>query len=265
MNPKWSIAFRKRPTGLPSDLPFEAFTAITAPPGECYADPFIYETRGRTFLFFEHFDQRDYFSGHILCTEIRGNRFETPVLALRQPFHLSYPQVFSVNGTIYMLPETRQCGKVLVYRARKFPGDWEIAHVVRSDIEAVDATICIQPSALFILAWTYSPNSSPRLIGLRANSLLGEWTDWHLNGDFLACRPAGSFFHHGENLYRPVQRDKRTYGDWLGVSKVDRLSADHFSERLFGEIRFQGGPSNSSLHTYNRSSNYEAVDYWTSA
>ena len=42
-------------------------------------------------------------------------------VVLREPFHLSYPQVFEWDGAIYMVPESRQDAAVHLYVAEAFP------------------------------------------------------------------------------------------------------------------------------------------------
>ena len=53
-----------------------------------------------------------------LCWDYRG-------IVLREPFHLSYPYVFRWRGQWYMTPETLDAGCIRLYRARRFPADWE--------------------------------------------------------------------------------------------------------------------------------------------
>ena len=55
-------------------------------------------------------------------------------MVLREPFHLSFPHVFSFDDEVFMVPETLGAGAVRLYRAIDFPDRWELAgELVRGD------------------------------------------------------------------------------------------------------------------------------------
>ncbi len=61
-----------------------------------------------------------------------------------RPYHLSYPFVFEHEGSVYMIPETMGSRRIELYKAKAFPFDWELVHVLKEDIDAVDTTLWIQ-------------------------------------------------------------------------------------------------------------------------
>ena len=94
---------------------------MLAPKDRFYADPFLIERDGKTFIFLE--DLR-YSEGRALisCCELDADGTPGPVFeVLRRPYHLSYPFLFEENGEIYMIPETKSNRTVELYRATKFP------------------------------------------------------------------------------------------------------------------------------------------------
>src|SRR6185312_12504981 len=64
--------------------------------------------------------------------------------ALERPYHLSYPFVFEHEGSAYMIPETLGSRRIELYRAKAFPFEWELVHILKEDIDAVDTTLWIQ-------------------------------------------------------------------------------------------------------------------------
>lgn len=45
---------------------------------------------------------------------------------LNENFHLSYPNVFEYDGSIYMLPETFESNQLRLYKCVSFPYKWEL-------------------------------------------------------------------------------------------------------------------------------------------
>ena len=98
----WCIGYRRRrqPRDFPHDLDLrpETFTLLASPPSRFYADPFLFEHDGATFLFFEDYDY-DTGKAHISYVILGSRRTRsTPALALERPYHLSYPYVFGDDG-----------------------------------------------------------------------------------------------------------------------------------------------------------------------
>ena len=60
--------------------------------------------------FLEDYDFRTK-RGKISVFEINGNKYEELGTALDEPFHLSYPFIFTVDNELYMCPETAKSEK----------------------------------------------------------------------------------------------------------------------------------------------------------
>ena len=79
------------------------------------ADPFLFRWQDENYVFFETMTPAG--KGIIGCSqEIRGKWIWQGV-ALEEPWHLSYPQVFEDGGKVYMIPESckRGTGDVCLY------------------------------------------------------------------------------------------------------------------------------------------------------
>ncbi len=270
---KWHIAIRKRSEGTRFDDP-AGYTLMECPEDRFYADPFLFERDGKTYLFFEDF-RYELGRAILSCSELdEEGRPGEPFEVLRRPYHLSYPFVFEDGGEIYMMPETRGNRTVEMYRAVEFPFRWEPETVLMQDVNAVDATIYREGE----MYWMFTGTSDGRYSNCDevslyfASALQGPWTAHPMNplvSDVLRARPAGLLFRDDDGrLIRPSQDCGRAYGYGLVFSEVVKLTETEYEEQKISEIKpeaFAGGVAN---HTYNRTEKFEVVDRdvpWDSA
>ena len=106
---------------------------VTDVPASFVADPFMLRTQRRNgggdawHMFFEVWndDTEQGEIGYASSGDGRAWRYER--MALRMPYHLSYPFVFAWESAHYMVPETRQDGAVNLFVADDFPFGWRKA------------------------------------------------------------------------------------------------------------------------------------------
>jgi len=80
--------------------------------------------------------------GEIAVAESRDNgvTWDYIGIALKEPWHLSFPCIFQYDGRVYMVPESSASGKVSLYSALDMPLQWK-REVDILDIPLVDASI----------------------------------------------------------------------------------------------------------------------------
>lgn len=261
---RWFLAIRPRTVGRSFD-DAAGYRLMLPPKGRCYADPFLVERDGKTWLFFERLRFRER-RGTICCCELGpdGEPGE-PVEVLRRPYHLSYPFVFEHEGQMYMIPESRRNRSIELYRATSFPEQWTLEAVLLSGICAVDATLAKVGGKFWILAGVSNGrHSNSDELGLFfADALTGPWTPHPGNpvvSDVRRSRPAGALFYEGERLIRPSQDCSRAYGYGLVFSEVVRLTETEYEERPIARIDPGWAKGNHGTHTYSRSERFEAID-----
>ena len=220
-----------------------------------YADPFVRREAGRTWLFVEEFP---YATGRgvLSVAEIAADgTVATPRPFLEQDCHLSYPQIFSADGALWMVPETSGRRTVELWRAVAFPDRWEKHAVLVDGVDLGDATLLRRDDGWWMFACRREPGcSSWDALEIRhAPSLLGPWREIApapAKVDVASARPAGAMILAGGALLRPTQNSSRGYGCGMGLARVDRLGPDGFAEteikRLFPP------PPIAGLHTWNR-------------
>ncbi len=222
--PHWFLAIRRR-TPAHSFDDATGYKLLLSPSDRFYADPFLFEKDGKTYLFLE--DLR-YGEGRALISycELNADGTYGPIIeVLRRPYHLSYPFLFEENGEIYMVPETKKNKTVELYRATNFPTEWALESVLLSDIHAVDATI----QKLDDKYWMFVGISNGRysncdeLCIYFSDALKGPWTPHPANpvvSDVRRARPAGAFFRDQGRLIRPSQDCAKAYGYATVFSEV---------------------------------------------
>jgi hypothetical protein len=264
-SPQWFLAIRRRsdahsfsdPTGY----------KLMLPPGDrFYADPFLFEKDGKTYLFLEDLRYRE---GRALisCCELGPDGTPGPVIeVLRRPYHLSYPFLLEEDGEIYMIPETKANRTVELYRATNFPTEWTLDTVLMSDVYAVDATI----HKAYGKYWMFAGVSNGRYsncdeLGIFfSDSLRGPWKAHAGNpvvSDVRRARPAGALFRDSSGrLIRPSQDCAKAYGYATVFNEVVTLSETEYEERFVARLDPDWVKGNLGTHTYTRTERFEVID-----
>ena len=79
-----------------------------------FADPFLFEYEGATYLFYEMFD-RIKRKGVIGYSKFENNVLSKPTVILEDSFHLSFPFVYKKGNDIFMIPECSESNKITLY------------------------------------------------------------------------------------------------------------------------------------------------------
>lgn len=190
------------------------------------ADPFLFSHRDRLYLFYETQIADDY--GQIAVAEIErsGLRQIGPVLA--EPFHLSYPCVFSLGETIYLLPESQGAGELRLYRFDQFP-DKPVFFRTLMMGEFAD------PSPIFIggMLYIFATTSRGLELFLIENLEEGNVTAHPCNPittDPRFSRCGGMPFIFEGQLVRPAQNCAGRYGENLSLLVIKALSPEQYRE-----------------------------------
>jgi methionyl-tRNA formyltransferase len=262
--PQWFLAIRSRTRAHGFEDPTN-YRLMLPPKDRFYADPFLLEKDGKTYLFLEDFRFHEGRAVISYCELGTDGSATTPVEVLRRPYHLSYPFLFAHEGQMYMIPETKQNRTVELYRAIKFPTSWTLEAVLLNDIYAVDATIQKIDNRFWLFAGVSNGRySNCDELGLFfADAITGPWTPHPCNpvlSDVRRSRPAGALFHEGDRLIRPSQDCSKAYGYALVFSEVLTLSETEYEERPIARLDPDWVRGNLGTHTYTRTEQFEVID-----
>jgi len=260
----WFVALR-RSRGSFVDGPLEGFRPVPMPPGHFYADPFLAEDGGKSWLFFEDADTASG-KGLLRCAEVLadGSLGESRVV-LDCEYHLSYPFVFRQGGQWYMLPETSENRTLELWRATSFPWRWELEKVLMRDIVVVDPTLLEHGGRLWLFANQSETGGAAHdeLFLFHAASLQDEWQPHPLNpivSDLRRARPAGALFVEDGRLYRPAQDCSGEYGSAIWLHRVDVLDERSYRETPVRHIDASWHPGATGTHTLSRGGGFDAID-----
>jgi hypothetical protein len=229
-----------------------------------WADPFLVEEDGRTFLLFEELAFADW-RGHLCASELSDDGKIKPRRILEKPFHLSFPFCFRHEGQIYLLPEQAQSGQVRAYRAKAFPFEWEDGPVLLADFPGID-NVLLEHGGRWWLFTTSARggNHDNHLLLFHARTPFGPFEPHPLNPIRMGLegsRMAGAVLKTGGKLLRPAQNCSRAYGGSLQFYEIEELTPLEYRERKVREILpdpLSGFPL--ALHSWSRVADRIAID-----
>lgn len=205
------------------------------------ADPFMVRNGDMWHMFFEVLNG-DLKKGQIaVANSSNGYDWEYQKIVLDEPFHLSYPHVFSWKNEYYMIPESHQAKAVRLYRAVEFPYRWELVKNLVEDVEFADTSPFFHDNRWWFFAGAGEGWHSQELRLFHADDLLGPWVEHPkspvVKGNSHIARPSGRVLTMGGKIYRLTQDCDPLYGVRVRAFEVTKLTELHYQERAV-----KGGP-----------------------
>ncbi len=208
------------------------------------ADPFFLEHEGALYVFYEVLERRDQ-PAWIEVGRLDGDSFTPLGEALRCDYHLSFPFVFSDNGEVYMIPETHATNRLEVWRATRFPNEWELHATALEGQSPADSFLFRQDKTW----WLFTNLSKVERLPDHMSALylfkvdgpdLNEVKPHRLNPVIIGsdvARNAGCILSWRGALYRPSQLNARgVYGYGLNLMRIDQLDGETYHETLVKQI-----------------------------
>jgi hypothetical protein len=267
LQPFWNIAVRRG--GTPVDPAaassgFEGAGWLQPPRGHFWADPFLVQRDGGTWVFFEDYRYGEG-RGVIACAPLQASAEAGPAqTALELPYHASYPFLFCEAGEVFLIPETGQNRTIELFRAERFPDVWRQEKVLFQGLNALDTTLWVQDGLYwFFVTVPTGDDSGYQLLLFSAESLTGEWKHHPASPlclDVRRARSAGSVFVHDGKLIRPAQDCSVNYGRAIRFHEIYRLNPSEYEERLLGGVEPTWAAGVEGTHTYNRAGDFEVLD-----
>lgn len=218
------------PHSLIDDHPVLSAQDVTDTDALFVADPFLVALSRQWLMFFEVFDVATRRGQIAYATSSDGLRWKYERLVLKEPFHLSYPQVFYDEGCYYMIPESAEAGSLRLYRADNFPTQWSLVSELLPG-QFLDATILRRDDGWYLFAL----RDNKGLTLYCADRLTGPWIEHQhspVATDGSITRPGGRLLQYGGKLLRFSQDGTRTYGHRVFASEITTLTRDDYHESL---------------------------------
>jgi len=221
---------------------FWRFKKIIPPKDRFWADPHVFFRDDIYYIFIEEYLYKTK-KAHISLIEMQqSGKYSDPVKVLEEPFHLSYPHVFTYNGIVYMIPETRRAKSINLYQCTGFPAEWKHQATLIDSVDAVDSTILFHKNKWWLFTNIAEPQGTSQhneLYLFYSDNLLSHtWKSHPMNpviSDVKRARPAGKIIEQNGILYRPSQCCIPRYGYGLKINEIVVLTENDYSER---EIAF---------------------------
>ena len=262
-DPKWFCAYRRKSS--PGQVVNADWQPLVPPPDRFYADPFVVRHAGKHYLLFEDFIESQQKGVISACEILPDGTTSRPQVVLETDYHLSYPFVFQAEGQMFMMPETEQNRTITVFRAKRFPYEWEFYRTNLENVRAVDATLLAHEGRYWIFCNIAAAGASSwdELHAFHAAGPFGPWTPHPGNplvSDVRRARPAGAFFYRQGQLLRPAQDCSVCYGHAVVIHRVDRLTVDDYQESPVERIDPTWLAGNEGTHTWNENDAFEVID-----
>lgn len=238
----WSIGIYsgKSPLQLaPANVenPVLSAHSVTDVPARFVADPFMLKVDGLWHMFFEVLNNQNDRGEIGLATSRDGLTWQYRQIVLREPFHLSYPYVFSWNDDVYMVPESLGANAVRLYRAASFPDAW-------THVKDLFPGTHADPSPFFFENkwWMFTcpfPYQHDTLSLFSAPDPGDTWTEHPLSplikGNRSIARPGGRVLLHDGKLIRFTQDCLPIYGKQVRAFAITELTASTYKEHELPE------------------------------
>jgi len=262
---QWFIALQRSRDDLPSAATVGDVIPLVPPADRFYADPCVFDDDERAYLFLEDFS---YEEGRALISvgEIEDDGTVSAIRpVLRRPYHLSYPYVFAHEGERYLVPESAAAGQIQLFRATRFPDEWERVCVLFEGQRAVDPTIILRDGRWWMWATVALGDrlAVQHLWLFSAERLRGPWSAHPNNpvvSDVRCARPAGAPLTVGGRLFRPGQDCSGRYGRRVVFNEVLTLTDSDYSERPAATLEPSWLPGMVATHTFSRGRRWQALD-----
>ncbi|MCH6257028.1 hypothetical protein MLD52_10750 [Puniceicoccaceae bacterium K14] len=266
----WSLAL-ERTDILPDSM--ANYAELEQPMDRFWADPFIIRDGSKVHVFLEELEYSKAKGDLAHFIVEKDGRIGPCQKILEKDYHLSYPFIFKVNETYFMVPETSENKTIDLYRCESFPEKWVFQKTLMKDVVAADTTLFFHDSKwwMFTTMDTGSRGSNDdELFLFYADSHDSHvWTPHPLNPiirDVRCARPAGKIFIDPRNrIIRPSQDCSAYYGRGLNLNEIVTLSTTEFEERRLKRIDAADHPIADGIHTYNNDVGISIIDQfrWT--
>ncbi|MFC5568919.1 hypothetical protein ACFPN1_02430 [Lysobacter yangpyeongensis] len=261
----WTLVLRLGGLPLDPESPAIGSHALLKAPKGWWGDPFVVAANGRKFVFVEEMADPRSRKANIACVELVAGGAQRLGVAIDEPGHLSFPQVFEWQGTWYMTLESGYDRRVSLYQATDFPMGWSrIADLVTGRV-AVDPVLHHHEGRWYLFANVAENhnNTCDELFLFVADRLEGPYLPHPASPivcDVRRARMAGRLFRRGGRLVRPGQDCAPGYGNAVVFNEVMELSPTAYRERALSRLAPRLARMVDGCHTYNADGGIEVLD-----
>lgn len=209
---------------------------------EFSADPFLFKYKKKEYVFYEKFYKIKN-KGVISVAILKNNKLFNERDILVKNYHLSYPNIFKHNKDIYLIPESYQANKLMIYKFTNFPKKLKLVKTFFNNEIVVDPTFFKYKNSIwFFLNKTneHTENLNKDLFLYKMNKDFTKIIPHKQNPiktDLYGGRSAGSIIKYKNKYIRPAQINKKNiYGYGLVFFEIKKLDLNSYVEKKITEI-----------------------------
>lgn len=105
------------------------------------ADAFVFSNEKELQIYYELQDSYKAKGILMITTSVDGKQWTKPEVALEENFHLSFPNVFCMDGKMWMIPESYMVNQVRLYEGHCDTGRFEMKSVLLDGDKFVDSFV----------------------------------------------------------------------------------------------------------------------------
>ena len=264
----WNVAFRKGHPGKILEDTKSTFTIIKNNFRYWAADPFVVETKEKTYVFAELYDYilRRGVLGYCIINNGGASKWK-PIL--KEKYHLSYPCFCKEGEKICIMPESGAGDVLSIYVLNELPDKIGERCILKKDVKYADTTPIPCGEKKLALTHRVEDPENPELVLIDLSCEDKEEIAVVKKG--LRSRPGGHFFYFNGKLIRPSQISENTgqgYGKGLVFCECSLIENNQYNEIEIKEmypheLTFNDNILLDGMHTYNSSPHYEVIDIKT--
>lgn len=238
---------------------------LQGPTRSYYADPIVFQHEGRVAVFFEEYvhTQR---KGRIIAQELdhNGCAVGPPVPIIPEPWHMSFPCLSVINGTLYLLPECAESRSIRAYPCITFPFVWGRPYILMTGIDGVDTVLIPSDETLYLVTSErggggVDDRGAVSVFSCSASKFPeGAWERVPVDKG-AGGRNAGPPVRTPLGWIRPAQISIESYGEKISLRVITSLEPTYFADREIGVVcATEGWVTN--LHTISASHGFFVID-----
>jgi hypothetical protein len=264
----WDLYFKISESEKPFPVALDSFRKMDSPKGKFWADPFVVNENESHYIFVEEYLFKTG-KAHISVLKLdnKGILLSNERI-IERPYHMSYPFIFELNDSYYMIPESKGDRTIQLYRCTSFPNKWEFVMNLLENISATDSTLFFYKNKWWLFTAIDELNNpsipfSELFLYFSDDLFSGHWQSHPMNPiitDIKTSRPAGKIFILNNNLYRPSQDCSGGYGKAFNLNQITNLSESTYEEILILKVEPNWDRKLIGTHTFNFDDNITVID-----
>jgi hypothetical protein len=200
------------------------------------ADPFMLRVRDTWYMFFEVIHWQTGKGDIGFAISENGVEWKYQQIVLAEPFHLSYPYIFTWDNEYYLLPESRQANSIRLYKADHFPERWSLMLTLFEGRDYVDSSVFHFDDTWWLLTGHGAPPYWADTLRLYyAMDLMGPWFEHPASPIIEAnphiARPGGRVLALDDRVIRYTQDCSPKYGTQVRAFEITELTTTSYHER----------------------------------